>query len=216
LNAEEDADALAVPEWLPGVPDEPPTPRELVGVGVLPEVFPPVAPTPTASTPVAPSLVFAGPEDEPVLSPAVPLVIAEFDPVTVARVLAPVIEPLMPDPAVVELPASEAPEVDPAELESPELESPVVNPLESPVRVLPAEEVWVLPPVTVGVGEVAVESEVEPAAVLVAVLSAVVVAAVNCVVVLAAVVVTPSQKLSHWENDGSRVCEYTSDGVEAQ
>jgi hypothetical protein len=142
LNAGEDADALAVPEWLPGVPDEPPTPRELVGVGALPEVFPPVAPTRVASTPVAPEPVPAEPEAESVLlSPDVPLAPAEFDPVTVARVLAPVTEPLTPAPAVVEPPASEAPEVDPAELESPVLESPVVDPLELPVWVLPVEVV---------------------------------------------------------------------------
>lgn len=141
LNAGEDAEALAVPEWLPGVPDEPPTPRELVGVGALPEVFPPVAPTLVASTPVAPEPVPAEAEDESVLSPDVPLAPAEFDPVTVASVLAPVIEPLTLDPAVAKPPASEAPEVDPAALESPVLESPVVDPLESPVWVLPIDVV---------------------------------------------------------------------------
>lgn len=141
MNAGEDANALAVPEWLPGVLDEPPRPCELVGVGALPEVFPPVAPTRVASTPVAPDPVPAEPEGESVLSPDVSLAPAEFDPVTVARVLTPVIELLTPDPAVVELPAPEAPEVDPAELEASVLDSPVVDPLESPVWVLPAEVV---------------------------------------------------------------------------
>ena len=41
-------------------------------------------------------------------------------------------------------------------------------------------------------------------------------AAVDCVVVIAAIVVTSAQKLSHWENDGKSVCEYTADGVDAQ
>lgn len=75
--------------------------------------------------------------------------------------------------------------------------------------------VCVLPAVAVGVGEVAVDSLVA-APEVVAVLWTVVLAAVDCAVVLAAVVVTSAQKSSHWENDGKSVCEYTSDGVDAQ
>jgi hypothetical protein len=75
--------------------------------------------------------------------------------------------------------------------------------------------VWVFPPVAVGVGELAVDLLVALAPVLVAVVLAEVVATVDCVVLLA-VVVTSAQKLSHWENEGSSVFEYTSDGVDAQ
>lgn len=121
---------LAVRDWLPrGVLDEPPTlPRGVVGVGRLDEL-PPVAPTFVASTPVAP------------------------EPVTVAKVLAPVIEALALDPVAVELSAPEAPEV-----ESVVLDPSVVNPLESSVAV------------AVGVDEVAVVSLVAASEMLVVVL----------------------------------------------
>lgn len=195
-------------------------------MGLVPEVFAPVAPMPMASTPVAPELVPVEPEDEPELSPVVPLAPAEFEPVTVARVLAPVMElpldPLVVEPVAPEIPEvdPEVPEVDPEVSEEPEddldaLELLVDELLESPVWVLVGALVWVLP-VAVGVGEVAVESLVELEPVLVAVVTAVVVATVDCVVVLATLVVTSAQKLSHWENDGKSVCEYTSEGVEAQ
>lgn len=229
MNAGEEVDALAVLDWLPGLPDEPATPREDVAVGFLPGVVPPLAPTPIASTPVAPEPVLDEPEEESVFAPEVPLGPAEFEPVTVASVLAPVIELPTLDPEVVELSVSEEPEVDPAGLEPPLVEPlepplveppepPLVEPLEPPVWVLEAAVVWVLPvvAVAVGVGEVAVESLGEAVDVLVVVLTAVVLVAVDCAVLLEAVVVTSAQKFSHWEKEGNSVCEYTSEGVDAK
>lgn len=132
---------LAVKSWLPSVLDEPPAlPRGVVGVGRLDEL-PVVAPTFVASTPVAPGPV----PDEP-----------EFEPVAVAKVLAPVIEALALGPVAVELSAPEAPEVDPVMLDL-----SVVDPLES--------SIWVLVAVAAGVGEVAVVSLVAASEVLVVV-----------------------------------------------
>ena len=133
---------LAVKGWLPNVLDEPlALPRGVVGVGRL-EELPPVAPTFVASTPVAPEPV----PDE-----------SKFEPVAVAKVLAPVIESLALDPVTVELSAPEAPEVDPVVLDP-----SVVDPLES--------SVWVLVAVAVGVGKVTVVSLVAASEVLVVVL----------------------------------------------
>lgn len=117
LNAGEDADMLAVRDWLPRrVLDEPPAlPRGVVGVGRLDEL-PPVAPTLVASTPVTPEPV----SDEP-----------EFEPVIVGKVLAPVIEALALDSVAIELSAPEAPEVDRVVLDP-----SVVDLLESSVAVV--------------------------------------------------------------------------------
>lgn len=207
-----------MPDWLP---DEPPAPRGLVGVALVPEEFP-LPPTPIASTPVAPEPVPVEPEDE-FLSPVVPLAPAEFEPVTVARVLAPVMELPTLDPPVVRPIAPEMPEVDSEVSEEPDVDRDILDPLESELLESPFWLVWVLadavlrvlPPVAVGVGKLAVDLLVELEPVLIAVVPAVVVVTVDCVVLLA-VVVTSAQKLSHWENDGSSVFEYTSDGVDAQ
>lgn len=132
----------SVLDELPSVLDEPPAlSRGVVGVGRLDEL-PPVAPTSVVSTLVAPE---PGPDDP------------EFEPVAVAKVLAPVIEVLALDPVAVKLSALEAPEVDPVVLDP-----SVVDPLES--------FVWMLVAVAVGVSEVAVVSPVAAAEVLIVVL----------------------------------------------